>query len=276
MNSIIFHLTHYKAGSQWISEILYQSILGVQDFYRLDPIDLLRQEIQPNSVYSPTYLTKQEFQVWTGERTIDDVKNEITSFEWEKIRKRIPEHISKQNKVFLSQLKTNQILKFFVIRDLRDSIISAYFSVKYSHIEMDRISKRRKILEDLSKEDGITYMMKKLISVYACIQRSWLDSPDISIFRYEDFIDQEFETFWKLIQFCKIEIDSKNLREIVNKNSFSKKTGRKPGEEDIYSHLRSGTSGNWKNHFTSKHKRMFKKLFGNILIETGYEKDNNW
>jgi lipopolysaccharide transport system ATP-binding protein len=276
MRSTIFHFTHYKAGSQWISEILFQATLRAKNFHRLHPIELLKQEIQPNSVYSPAYLTKQEFQVWTGENTFDDVKNEITPFERSKILDRIPPGVSNFNKKLLSQPEKIKLHKFFVIRDLRDSTISAYFSVKYSHVETDQITKKRRILEGLSKEDGIFYMIEEYIDLFARIQRSWIDYPDISIFRYEDFIDNEFKNFWELNQYCEIDITDKDLREIVNNNSFSNRTGRKPGEEDKHSHLRSGTKNNWKSHFTDGHIKKFKELYGDTLIKTRYEKDNNW
>jgi lipopolysaccharide transport system ATP-binding protein len=62
----------------------------------------------------------------------------------------------------------------------------------------------------------------------------------------------------------------------VNDNSFKNRAGRKPGEEDVTSHYRKGVSGDWQNHFTDNIKAAFKEKFGQILIDTGYEKDMNW
>jgi len=52
--------------------------------------------------------------------------------------------------------------------------------------------------------------------------------------------------------------------------------GRKLGEEDITSHGRKGTPGDWKNHFTPALRRQFGEKFGDLLIATGYEKDLAW
>jgi len=63
---------------------------------------------------------------------------------------------------------------------------------------------------------------------------------------------------------------------IVKECSFKNITKRELGEEDPKSHLRKGTPGDWKNHFTERHKEEFKRLFDDVLIKLGYEKDNNW
>ncbi len=40
--------------------------------------------------------------------------------------------------------------------------------------------------------------------------------------------------------------------------------------------FRSGKTGEWKNHFTDEHKKIFKDVAGDLLIKLGYEKDNDW
>ena len=272
MQTTIFHLTHFKAGSQWISEVLKQAAKKSMNFYRLDPADLFLKVVEPNSIYAPTYMAKQDFLVWTGQRELDT----MSPNQQEKFMGKIPADVREQNRTIFNQTENLKMLKFFVIRDLRDSIISAYFSVRYSHVATDQIQKRRDALYDLSEEDGITYMIEKVGKGYARIQTSWLDTFETPVFRYEDFIENELETFGKIIEHCEINISKRKLRNIVENNSFSNITGRKPGQEDKYSHLRSGTKNNWKDHFTSGHIQLFKKLYGDTLIQTGYEKDLNW
>jgi hypothetical protein len=64
---------------------------------------------------------------------------------------------------------------------------------------------------------------------------------------------------------------------IVRQNSFETLTGgRKEGEENSSSFFRKGTSGDWKNHFTSEIKEQFKSIVGDQLISLGYEEDLNW
>ena len=40
--------------------------------------------------------------------------------------------------------------------------------------------------------------------------------------------------------------------------------------------FRKGSIGDWKNHFQSAHKKAFKDVAGQILIDLGYEKDLSW
>jgi hypothetical protein len=42
------------------------------------------------------------------------------------------------------------------------------------------------------------------------------------------------------------------------------------------SHRRKGIVGDWRNYFTEELKVQFKALYGNVLIETGYEKNLDW
>jgi len=41
-------------------------------------------------------------------------------------------------------------------------------------------------------------------------------------------------------------------------------------------HIRSGKPNDWKQYFKPRHKEKFLELFGNVLIDLGYEKDNSW
>ena len=40
--------------------------------------------------------------------------------------------------------------------------------------------------------------------------------------------------------------------------------------------FRSGKTGEWKQHFTKKHKELFKEVAGDLLIQLGYEADLDW
>jgi hypothetical protein len=39
---------------------------------------------------------------------------------------------------------------------------------------------------------------------------------------------------------------------------------------------RKGIAGDWKNVFTEQNKQDFKAAAGELLIELGYEEDDNW
>ncbi len=66
------------------------------------------------------------------------------------------------------------------------------------------------------------------------------------------------------------------LGRVYDKRFARKATGRKRGQEDTSSHYRKGKSGDWVNHFTPDHVACFKEKFGDLMVRTGYEQDQNW
>lgn len=41
-------------------------------------------------------------------------------------------------------------------------------------------------------------------------------------------------------------------------------------------HVRSGRPGEWRHHFKPRHRRRFLELFGDVLVQLGYEHDDGW
>jgi len=41
-------------------------------------------------------------------------------------------------------------------------------------------------------------------------------------------------------------------------------------------HVRSGAAGQWKTYFNETHRRRFSELFGDALVQLGYESDDRW
>ncbi|MFT7686575.1 MAG: hypothetical protein ACI9FB_001920 [Candidatus Azotimanducaceae bacterium] len=238
----VFHITHHKAGSQWIKEVLRQSTSG--RLIRPQPLSkhLTSNPLVQGKIYPTVYMNKSEF---------DDL---------------------------LQQQETAiDLRKFYLIRDLRDTLVSLYFSLKFSHKAVSENVKRQKsALEGLDVESGLIYLINNGLRSQARRQTSWQDS-DIEMFRYEDLINDELSVFKKIFSLCEIKISHRNLEKIVTKNSFKQKTkGRNPGEEDVKKHERKGISGDWQNHFTPEVEDEFKRVFAGTLIETGYETDDSW
>jgi hypothetical protein len=50
--------------------------------------------------------------------------------------------------------------------------------------------------------------------------------------------------------------------------------------ENVYYHrsstFRKGIVGDWKNHMTPEHKAAFKEVAGQLLVDLGYEADEDW
>lgn len=79
------------------------------------------------------------------------------------------------------------------------------------------------------------------------------------------------------IKFKRDKILAKNLAEIISENSFSKKAqGRQKGQENTKQHYRKGIRGDWKNHLSPKHIKLFKDNYNDLILKLGYESDPDW
>lgn len=270
----IFHITHWKAGSQWVAEILKQSAperftpwkiadpsamrgYGMPSFY-VDPI-------RRGNIYGTVYLTRDRFQdivyglFWRSEDWTFFYPRRLLGNWWN------------------FGIRKNPARSFVVIRDLRDTLISLYFSTKKSHeIVVDRLVRLRDKMNMESEENGLLYLMHKVLPVSGRIQASWIGAPDALVLRYEDILDHEFAFFERLVDYCQINVSRERLQDIVRYNVFEAAAGRKRGVEDLNAHLRKGVAGDWRNYFTDRVKIEFKKQYGKLLIDTGYEKDLDW
>lgn len=273
-NLTIFHITHWKAGSQWIAEILKNSAperfisMEVTDPHGMKGRGILNFYVNPlkrGKIYGTVYLTREQFQsvvfgpFWrTQEPSAFNLRRAVSN--WLNFG------------VFHSPYRA-----FVIIRDLRDTLVSLYFSTKYSHkIITDQLADLRYKLVNSSVEEGMLYLIDHVLPDNAAIQISWINAPNILSLRYEEILGNEYSFFEKLMDSCEIDISRERLRKIVYYNTFETATGRKPGQEDINAHLRKGIAGDWKNHFTDRVKEKFKRNYGEILVKTGYEKDLNW
>ena len=74
-----------------------------------------------------------------------------------------------------------------------------------------------------------------------------------------------------------LSIPRPNLRTILRKENFARLSGgRRRGQENVKSHYRKGTPGDWKNHFNEEHIAYVKRHYNDLLIKLGYETDPDW
>ncbi len=234
----VFHITHHKAGSQWVNRILHALAYDRLVLPETDDAQFLQQPIQPGRVYPTVYVTRKQFR----------------------------------------QVKLPRNSRWFVvIRDLRDTLISGYFSIKHSHaMEADDDLKLRARLLDSSFDEGLLYLLDHWLPDRAAVQWSWAGGPD-DVLKYEDMLRRDTEILERvLLGHCRLPVAPERFREAVLANRFERRAGRKPGEEDVASHERKGIAGDWQNHFSDAVARAFKARYGELLVATGYEKNERW
>ena len=166
---------------------------------------------------------------------------------------------------------------FIVLRDLRDITVSAYFSLKFSHVIMGKISEKRQELCRRDLESGLIWVIENETQYSAQIGRSWADSGERWI-RYEDLLNRDIELLHQaLLDRCRLPIKERVLRQAIVSCRFDQFSGgRQRGEEDVHSHVRKAVPGDWRQYFGAAVKAAFKERFGDILIACCYEKNNDW
>ncbi len=138
---------------------------------------------------------------------------------------------------------------FFVIRDPRDTLVSLYFSMRYTHTSrgFPHVSKFREETEGMSDAEGILYTFKTRRNGIARMQKSWLDSDEL-IVKYEDLIAPTGITLSDVLRELDYSFDEKAMEAAIAKHSFENAFGRKMGERDNSSHGRQGLPGDWRNY----------------------------
>ena len=101
---------------------------------------------------------------------------------------------------------------FFVYRDPRDIVVSAYFLRRNTDTRGNTMEDRN-FLQASSLEDGLIYSIDRAerVGVFAAF-RSWADAgsedPNIMLIRYEDLTgDRGFRSIQDLLAFCDIAIE---------------------------------------------------------------------
>jgi lipopolysaccharide transport system ATP-binding protein len=234
----VFHVTHYKAGSQWLHRILH----ALAEPWVVPPevanAQFLGRPVRAGAVYPTVYVTRDQFEAVRLPR------------DWR---------------------------RFVVVRDLRDTLVSAYFSLKVSHrLATEEMSGFRARLQGLTTEQALVRMVREWCPPVAAIQRSWVNGPD-EVLKYEDLLVRDVEILERvLLGHCRLPSTPEHLRAVVLANRFEAKAGRKPGQEDIRSHQRKGVAGDWRNYFTDKVAKVLKDRYGDLLVAAGYEPDDRW
>ncbi len=94
--------------------------------------------------------------------------------------------------------------------------------------------------------------------------------------RYEDLLEQPEEEVKRLLEFLGADANERAVRRCVSAASFERLAGGRKRGQEAASFFRKGIAGDWKNVFTEQEKQDFKAVAGDLLIELGYEENNDW
>ena len=170
-----------------------------------------------------------------------------------------------------------QIAPLFIYRDPRDQLISSIFYAVdihkqhaqhefYASISMDERVKTAICGRDVP---GLEFLPSIRVQYDRIL--GWLSNPGILPFHFEDLINDPRPQLERLLDF----LETKHLPIQVDRETAIQ-TILEAIQPEKSPTFRKGKTGGWRNHFSDEHKQIFKDITGDLLIELGYETDNDW
>lgn len=176
-----------------------------------------------------------------------------------------------------------------VWRDGRDVMVSWYYHClfKNEHHNSRLVEIVRKDLQFDDWDDIRTNLPQFIEYVFrrqkypnfswADFVRIWRARSGVVHVRYEDMRVKTADELQRIVfELSGARIGGDNARDIAEKFSFARMSGRSQGEERKNSFMRKGIVGDWENHFSHEARRLFDEYAGNELISMGYEENHDW
>tara|TARA_R110002073_G_scaffold44648_10_gene123702 strand:- start:640 stop:1446 length:807 start_codon:yes stop_codon:yes gene_type:complete len=168
-----------------------------------------------------------------------------------------------------------------VIRDPRDVVISgAYYhqssSESWLHVKRDDCDGRtyQEAINSGDYGDPFVFEMQRVggYTIRNMVDWNYADTRILTV-KYEDLIqDTNLSVFEQVFRF--LNLDEKMLElALEHTRTVSLQFGKDRARTQ---HVRSGVPSQWRTEFTRKHGEQFVSLFGTLLVDLGYEKDNSW
>jgi len=183
----------------------------------------------------------------------------------------------------IEKVKKGNYKGIFVYRDPRDSVVSFAYYIAKLRQNWPELSQRplddiiMEVITNVASvrsynEESIWNMpdLQSFTDIYSLFDAysGWMEQPFMYMTKFEKFVGPRDELLGEIINIARhlgIEMDL-NKAEEVAVELFSESTQT----------FRKGITGEWKTHFNEEHKRVFKNVAGQLLIDLGYEKDFNW
>ena len=176
----------------------------------------------------------------------------------------------------VERVTTPNFVPYFIYRDPRDVAVSHVFYV--TEMEPDHV--HHSYYQSLPNFDArlkVSILGRPDVDIEFpdiagrfAPYLSWLDQPSVMKIHFEDLIHERIGTLKYIIEHFLVRAPLRTPRNLLLKyleNSIN------PSKSPTF---RSGKTGEWKKHFTGEHKKIFKEVAGDLLIQLGYEKDNDW
>ena len=165
---------------------------------------------------------------------------------------------------------------YFIFRDPRDVVVSHAFYVtemESTHVHHDYYAS----LPDFDARLRVSILGRPDLDIeFPDIAArfapylGWLDRLEVLKIHFEDLINDRPATLNRIIGRFLNRVPLPTPRErILDALESSIDPGRSPT-------FRSGRTGEWRKYFKDEHRHIFKDVAGELLMQLGYEKSNDW
>ncbi len=166
---------------------------------------------------------------------------------------------------------------YFIYRDPRDVVVSHVFYVTEmapNHVHHRYYTETLQTFEERltvsilgRPEAGVEFPD---IAARFAPYLGWLERPEVLSLQFEEFVHQRPRALGRVADHFLARVPLTIPRpQLIEVLSAAIQPHRSPT-------FRSGKTGEWRRYFTPAHKRLFKEVAGDLLIQLGYEKDNDW
>lgn len=165
------------------------------------------------------------------------------------------------------------------IRDLRDACVSMVFWKKE---QIDSALGKTATFDEALMfviEGSDSAFKDQVFNIKASAERAVqiMNHPNVIVSKYEDLVGKkgggsekaQKKLICEIASRLKISMSEQKLSKIMATLWGNESGPKKPT-------FREGKIGSWKKHFSSEHKKAFKREFGDLLYQLGYEKNSNW
>lgn len=179
---------------------------------------------------------------------------------------------------FLSLLTHQDRATVFIYRDPRDMIVSHVFYATQMHKGHGMHRYYTDTLKTMEERinaaiQGVGEPGSELSPIRTKYEGylGWLEQSEVLCLRFEDLILDQQTTLGHLLDFlAQRGYKPRNTRsqeiDTLQQAIVPQKSGT----------FRKGKPGNWREHFTEANIAFFKEMTGDLLIQMGYEKENDW
>jgi len=204
-----------------------------------------------------------------GDRVFRRFGRRTEHYQWEPGR--IYPAVFLQRKDFLELEGASNQPTFFVLRDIRDTMVSLYFSLRYTHMTegFPHIVKFREEVEGMDDATGLLHTIRTRNGEVRRVQESWLGSG-AEVVRYEDLIASEGHLLLDALDRSGFQYDRDTVIRAIDSNSFQAKFGRALGQVDEKSHGRQGLPGDWRHYATDELVEFVRTNLAETLKKGGY------